>query len=334
MYDTRHNNGSVMDSPDLPERPSARLPKHLPERLDDEPQPPHHTGAWIALALLAIAIAALCWYGYPTLSHAPAMLTQFPGLQKSVEDVNGRVADTEAKLKDWSSSHQNLQDHVAALQKEMASRFQAARNQARDLSAQVYQRVQTEVAAQTLEIRTRLARIESTGAADRANLDKLRTEVATLRQETAQQAQQLQNVRGDIERDGVNRDRQLASVNDQVGLATRNVEGLARKLEVKRVNFEVTRNHSQQIAEGVLLGLTGTDVDHRRVTGWMWVVPDHRTIWLRGQGAQEPVVFYGYQDGKRRELVITSVTRNSVTGYVLLPGDADSTPAASVSKGD
>jgi predicted nucleic acid-binding Zn-ribbon protein len=316
-----------MERSDLPERSALRL--------DDEPEPPRHTVAWIAVAVLAIAaIAGLCWYGYPTLSQAPAMLAQFPGLQKSVEGVNSRLTDTEARLKDWGSSHQDLQDHVATLEKEMASRFQAARRQARDLSAQVYQRVQTEVAAQTAEIRTRLARIESTSEADRANLAKLQTEVATLRQETAQQAQQLRNVRSDIERDGVNRDRQLVSLNDQVGLATRNVDGLAKSLEVKRVNFEVTRNHSQQIAEGVSLGLTGTDVDHRRVSGWMWVTPDRRTIWLNRQSAQQPVVFYGYQDGKRRELVITNVTRNSATGYVLLPGDGDSPTTASLSKGD
>ncbi len=326
MYDTRHINGSLMERSDLPERSA--------ERLDDEPEPQRHTVAWIAIAVLAIAIAGLCWYGYPTLSHAPAMLAQLPGFQKSVEAMNSRLAGTEAKLKDWGAGHQELQDHVAALEKEMASRFQTARKQARDLSEQVYRRVQAEMDAQTRGIQVRLARMESTSEADRANLAKLQTEVATLRQETAQQAQQLRDVRTDIERDGVNRDRQLASVNDQVGLATRNVEGLAKKLEVKRVNFEVTRNQSQQIAEGVSLGLTGTDVSHRRVTGWMWVMPDRRTIWLNRQSAQQPVVFYGYQDGKRRELVITNVARNSVTGYLLLPGDGDSTPAASVSKGD
>jgi hypothetical protein len=54
----------------------------------------------------------------------------------------------------------------------------------------------------------------------------------------------------------------------------------------------------------------------------MWLMPDRRTIWLKNQGAQEPIVFYGVKDGKKRELVITNVTKNSVTGYLLLPGDA------------
>jgi hypothetical protein len=60
----------------------------------------------------------------------------------------------------------------------------------------------------------------------------------------------------------------------------------------------------------------------------MWLMPDRRTIWLKGQGAQEPVVFYGVKDGKKREMVITNVTKNSITGYLLLPDEAPSEIAA------
>jgi hypothetical protein len=84
----------------------------------------------------------------------------------------------------------------------------------------------------------------------------------------------------------------------------------------------------------VSLNVKGTDISHRRVSGWMWVMPDRRTIWLRAQGAQQPVVFYGSQDGKRREVVITNVTKDSVTGYVLLPDEGHGTVAASLSTAD
>ena len=84
--------------------------------------------------------------------------------------------------------------------------------------------------------------------------------------------------------------------------------------------FEVSTNHSRRLSNGILLGLTTTDVSHHRVNGWMWVMPDRRTIWLHNHSAKEPVTFYGRWDGKRRELVITGVTRTSVQGYLLLPG--------------
>ncbi len=85
-----------------------------------------------------------------------------------------------------------------------------------------------------------------------------------------------------------------------------------------RVSFTVATNHSQQLAPGISLGVTSTDVGRHEMNGWMWLMPDRRTVWLRHRGTQDPLVFYGYQDGKRRKLVITRLTPNSVTGYLVL----------------
>jgi hypothetical protein len=317
MYDLQDKN-----------EPATELPEN-PRRLREEPEEKHHTGHWLAVGLLALAIGGLCWWGYPTLKQAPAVLAQFPAVQKSLEGINAQLAETESRFKDWSSSQQQLQERVAQVEKTMASRIRAVRKQAQDLSDQVYQRVHAEVAAQNQVTEAKIARLESSSETDRANVEKLQTELATLREQTAEQ---LQAVHAEMDRAGANRDQQLVSLNEQVGRESRDVEGLNKKLAVKRVDFEVTRNHSQQLTEDVSLGVTGTDVSHRRVTGWMWVMPDRRTIWLRGQGAQEPVVFYGTQDGKRRELVITNVAKNSVSGYLILPGDDSSNLSAS--KGD
>ena len=66
------------------------------------------------------------------------------------------------------------------------------------------------------------------------------------------------------------------------------------------------------------LGISDTDVARQDVNGWMWLMPDHRTVWLRSQRTNDPVVFYSEQDGKRREVHITGIGRDSVTGYLLL----------------
>ena len=88
----------------------------------------------------------------------------------------------------------------------------------------------------------------------------------------------------------------------------------------KRIQFEVERTHSRTLAPGISIGIDDTDVIGQQVKGWMWIMPDRRTIWLKGQNAGEPKVFYGHEDGKKRELMITNVTRDSVSGYLLLPG--------------
>jgi sortase A len=91
--------------------------------------------------------------------------------------------------------------------------------------------------------------------------------------------------------------------------------------DAKRVAFAVSKHHSRQLAPGISVGLTDTDPVTREVNGWLWVTPDRRTIWLRALHVREPLIFYGGADGRIRELVITSVTRSTMAGYLLVPGD-------------
>lgn len=299
------------------ETPSERRSRR-DELLFEEEIESHHRFRWIAITFVLAAIIGLGWYFYPSLSQAPAMLAQLPVLQKAFGDMGSRLTTTEAKLQDWLASQHELQQRVADLQKETASRFQYARKQAGELRAELSKRIHGEVLAQTQVLETKVAKLEAKGEADQALIAKLQTDLAALRDETEKQAAQLDGVHNQIERDGANRDQQFASLNDQVGRENRDVQDLNKKLAVKRVDFEVTRNHSRDLGDGISLGITGTDVSRRRVTGWVWVMPDRRTVWLHGQGAQEPVVFYGLRDGKRKELVITNVTRDSISGYLLL----------------
>ena len=87
----------------------------------------------------------------------------------------------------------------------------------------------------------------------------------------------------------------------------------------KKIPFSITRNHSRQLVAGISIGLTTTDAPDHRVNGWMWLMPDRRTIWLKNQKAHDPIVFYGGPDGKRHELQITAVDRDSMTGYLTVP---------------
>lgn len=92
-----------------------------------------------------------------------------------------------------------------------------------------------------------------------------------------------------------------------------------RTVGPRRVAFQVAGSHSRQLAPGISLGLSWTDPGRHLVNGWMWLMPERRTIWLRNQPVDKPVVFYGYSDGRERKLVLTRVTANSVAGYLVLP---------------
>jgi len=85
---------------------------------------------------------------------------------------------------------------------------------------------------------------------------------------------------------------------------------------IQKVNFRVTTLHSRQLAPGIMLRLTWTDARRHRANGWLWMPREQRTIWLWNQPAHQPVSFRVPAGGPRRELTITSVTRDSVTGYL------------------
>jgi len=81
------------------------------------------------------------------------------------------------------------------------------------------------------------------------------------------------------------------------------------------IAFSVPERHSRELVPGkIWFGLSSTDAVDRSVNGWIWVMPERRTIWLRDVDARRPVIFY--QNGEKRELVITSVTHNSAKGYL------------------
>jgi chaperonin cofactor prefoldin len=290
-------------------------PLHITDEFSAETEPPRKWPWIAALALFVAAIGGGGWYVYSTLNRVPSPPTQLASLSP-------RLDAADAKMQFWTGRQQELENQVANLQKRIESRYQAARKQARELSEQVYGRVRQEIADQMQAVETRLARVESTSDAHQARFDKMQADLAALRDQTARQAAELHSAQEQIERAAASRDQQLVSLNQQLSNQATEVNGLARKLESKRVDFEVTRNHSQDLAAGVSLDVTSTDVRYRRVSGWIWLMPDRRTIWLHDQGAQEPVVFYTYPDGKRRELVITNVTQDSASGYLLLPEES------------
>jgi sortase A len=91
----------------------------------------------------------------------------------------------------------------------------------------------------------------------------------------------------------------------------------------RMIEFEVAPNHSRQLTRGISFGVSRAEPGSRCVEGWMWVMPDRRTIWLHSQSVRDPVIFFGAADGRERKLVITSVGPRSVKGYLLVPVGVD-----------
>jgi hypothetical protein len=112
---------------------------------------------------------------------------------------------------------------------------------------------------------------------------------------------------------------QLTRVDERRRKSSSDLESIHHKVDQQRTEFELGVNHDRELAQGVSMDVGHTDVLHQHFEGWIWLMPDRKTIWIHSCGIQQPLTFCSQGDDRPRELVITRVTKYSVIGYVLTP---------------
>jgi peptidoglycan hydrolase CwlO-like protein len=282
-----------------------------------------------ALILFAACLVGISWYAYPVLKGRDVMLSQIPqsltDVQKDVLTLGEQAKAMDAKVDDWSSRQDELRGQLNKARGELMARINSARKQASDASTALAERVRSEVATQMDSIKTQLAKLETSRESDRDQIARLQQELAQVRGQVNQQGQELASVQGRVTQNAASTEHEVAAVQSTQQRDRHDFDAYADKFAVKRVDFEVTKNHASQVAPGISLEVNGTNVSYQKVNGSIWVIPEHRTIWLRQLKVQEPVFLSSFADGRTRELVISRVSKSGAVGYVLLPAQDDTT---------
>jgi len=285
------------------------------------------------LILLTLALAGVAWYAYPILQRHDMTLSQIPAtltdVQKDLFGLGERAKAEDAKLDDWSSRQEDLRSQLNKARGELMARIDSAKKQASEASTALGERIRSEVGTQLDNVKTQLARLETSRESDRQQIASLQQELAQVRSQVNQQGQELASVQGRVDRNAASSEQEIAAVKSTQLRDRGDFDAYTDKFAVKRVDFEVTKNHGSQVAPGISLQVNGTDVSYQRVNGSI-LTPDRRTIWLRQLKVQEPVFLTSFADGRTRELVITRVNKNGAVGYVLVP--AQETAANSVTR--
>ncbi|MCC6361946.1 MAG: hypothetical protein IT165_00385 [Bryobacterales bacterium] len=281
---------------------------------------------WLAMFVLGGAVAAALAYGYHMLSAQSSSIAAMTGLEQSVSSMNDRLSKAESGIKDWAAGVAGLRDRMTKLEGTVDSRVRRASLEADTAADKAARKVKAQMDRRALEMEGKLARLTARDEQDQTKLASLVQELQGVKRElAAQHARSGENgsaiaaMREDTRRYQETSGERMAAVRNEVESSSRELQDMKRELAVKRIDFEVTKNHPQELAPGISVSVTGTNVSYRRVKGYVWLMPDRKTIWLKDQQAMEPVVFYSKVDGKRRELVFTGVTSDGATGYVLVP---------------
>jgi hypothetical protein len=300
------------------------------------------------LVLVVIVMAGFAWYAYPMLKQRNASLDQLR------DQLRDQIRQAQATADDTSSQQNSLRSDAEKLGRDVRARIDALGRRASQAADAAYtrleQRFDAEVKSRTQSVANltdRVSNLEASRTADQTQIAQLQQDLTQMRQQASvldqerqrasqqveQQSNELAQVRRDVEETRAGSTEQLAALKRDQDRDRREVAGISNKLAVEKIPFEAGTDHTSELTDGISLHVSGTDVAYRRVSGWMWVASEHRNIWLRSQSALEPVTFYGSQDGQKRELVITNVTKNSVTGYLLLPKQTARTASAPAASG-
>src|SRR5579863_953639 len=96
----------------------------------------------IGWVILALAIIAVVWYGYPLLQGHREALAQFNNVQKAVDGFGDRMNAVDSKLQSWSADQQNMRDQMTKLGQHVTARIETERKRVQKSSAEMFRRMQ------------------------------------------------------------------------------------------------------------------------------------------------------------------------------------------------
>lgn len=279
---------------------------------------------WVLVLLLAVALAGASWYGYPKLTEHAAKIGQLAGMPQLMDAANERIGAAERTLSAMTAEtmnaieteRDNFANRTARLERRVAANLRTAQDQLREAVNEVEQRIRTELSQSVEAVQARLAEMESAQDDDRAKLVQLQNDISSVREDLAsarrEAAEQFAKVREETFRGFSQRDRQLASNKAEI-------DTVNNFLDRWRIDFELPVHRTQRLTPDVNLTVSQAMVGWQLIDGWLQLVRDGRVLWLRGQGIQQPIVFYTQNDPRPYQIVLTRVKDNQVAGYLLMP---------------
>ena len=268
--------------------------------------------ASVVSIVLVLALVGAAWYAYPRFREYVSQLAQVPLLGGSIAQAVERLGNVERQLETWPERWKAMQEQMADLDRTLKDRFRLAQTETQSLIKGVQESLRREFSERERVLEARLNQLEE-------NQESETTRVADLQHEVASLGIRMRSVQQEVAAGGEHTNQDLGDLKQRLARNEDQLEKVAGDIHRDRIDFEIARNATQEIAPGVLARISNTDVRYRQFSGWILLVPEGRTLWFRDQSVQQPVTFYRVSEQRPRELVITHISRESAAGYLLLP---------------
>jgi cell division protein FtsB len=279
----------------------------------------------IVLAVLIALLIGSWWFAYPAVKGRGATVAEMIGLQRTLEGIGERMNANESQLSKWTVALPGVMDRLDQVQASMKTNLQAAKSQAQSAATQVGQRIREDVNQSLQLIESRMAGLESnqheahqTVSQLQEQVADLKRELATLRKESTVSAETIKQLQDGQQSTAT----ELTGIGERIVSNQAAVGALANLVERQRVEFQLPRNRVNEVAPGIFLTVKGVDVGKQQIDGFLKFAGNDRTLRIQGQPAQKPLTFYVTGEERPLELIVTSVEKNTVSGYVLMPSTA------------
>jgi multidrug efflux pump subunit AcrA (membrane-fusion protein) len=265
--------------------------------MPDESAPEVHSGSestagkWILLILAAIYVAGSLYFIYD-------LRTRLTQSEKNEAASTTQISDLAKRMQASEASDETLAHQLGMTKRELAQR--AADLQRQQKAAE--QRLSEEQKQQISQVNGEVAGVKT-------DVGGVKTDVASTKADLETTKAKLQSAVGDL---GV-----------QSGLIANtrgDLEALKHKGDRNYYEFTLTKGAKPYPISTVSLQLKKADPKRGKFT--LNVTSDDKTIEKKDRNVAEPIQFYTGRDRMLFELVIWTVDKNKVTGYLSTPKNA------------
>jgi chromosome segregation ATPase len=266
------------------------------------------SGAFIAAVAVAflLGVGALIWcYGLQTRLAADDQ--KLAATDKKDADLADQIEQTNARM---AATTETLSQNVGATQKQIDTRAASIMAAQRAQDAETAKLAQQQQAAEK-----QIGAVSSDVASVKTDVGGVKTDVATTRSDLETTKSQLQRVIGDA---GV-----------MSGLIATNhgeLEELKHKGDRNYFEFTLQKGAKPTLLSTITVQLK--KLDNKRGKYTLDVSADDRNIEKKDKNLDEPVQFYTGKNPVLFEIVVNSMDKNSVSGYLSTPKNAPQPMAA------
>ncbi|MFY9561802.1 MAG: hypothetical protein WAQ52_16325 [Terriglobales bacterium] len=250
-----------------------------------------NTGKWVLIALAIAYVAGSLYLLFDQRGKVGKIAQDQTDYQKQIADLTKRMQSAEA-------DSETLAQQLGMTKKELAARAEQLQRQQRATVAKLAEEQKKElsaVAGEVGNVKTDVGGVKTDLGATKASLEETKAQLQRTIGDLGVQSGLIANTRGDLDLLKHRGDRQY-------------------------YEFTLLKGAQPQAISTVALQLKKTDPKKGKYT--LNVTADDRTIEKKDKNASEPVQFYTGRDHMLYEMVVWTVDKNKITGYLSTPKNA------------